>query len=192
MPISEIVSAGASTYLSFAHAIPRKHAQAVQRPRALVWSTSRVLRQGCRVFEPVFGKVMIGHVCQSFSFSDDAMFELGVEVYSFATFFSPPGRVIEKDEFTKKLYQVYQAVCVRKEHGRVPQKARLGLLRSDYMVDTSGDAPSLLQVELNTVSVSFAGLSGQVRAKGGEFRVLLLFWSLHAYEFLAMRLYGIH
>lgn len=92
MPISEIVSAGASTYLSFAHAIPRKHAQAVQRPRALVWSTSRVLRQGCRVFEPVFGKVMIGHVCQSFSFSDDAMFELGVEVYSFATFFSPPGQ----------------------------------------------------------------------------------------------------
>ena len=60
------------------------------------------------------------------------------------------------------------------------------------MVDTSGDAPSLLQVELNTVSVSFAGLSGQVRAKGGEPRVLLLFWSLHAYEFLAMRLYGIH
>ena len=35
---------------------------------------------------------MIGHVCQSFSFSDDAMFELGVEVYSFATFFSPPGQ----------------------------------------------------------------------------------------------------
>lgn len=50
----------------------------------------------------------------------------------------------------------------------VAQPLQLGLHRSDYMIDdpkqSGGDAPALLQVELNTISSAFAGLSSNLTA----------------------------
>lgn len=46
---------------------------------------------------------------------------------------------------------------------RPSQSLSLGLFRSDYMVHqgTPDDAPTIKQVEFNTIASSFGGLSGQ-------------------------------
>eukprot|EP00899_Mesostigma_viride_P010761 jgi/Mesvir1/19687/Mv09956-RA.1 len=63
--------------------------------------------------------------------------------------------VAEVDEFTRRLLDILRAT-----KGMARKNARLGIHRSDYMLD----APTgrLLQVELNTISSSFAGLSSKV------------------------------
>ena len=62
------------------------------------------------------------------------------------------------DEFTGRLMQIY-----RKSISSPRQRAVLGLHRSDYMLhDVEGDPRTVLQVELNTISSSFGGLSRQV------------------------------
>lgn len=65
-------------------------------------------------------------------------------------------RTSKADTFTAKLLDIHSMV-MREE---VKQDVCLGLHRSDYMVDMhTGD---LLQVEMNTISSSFAGLGSQV------------------------------
>ncbi|XP_071151426.1 glutathione synthetase-like isoform X1 [Mytilus edulis] len=73
--------------------------------------------------------------------------------------------VIKVDEFTKHLWDIYEAV---KKEGPVQTKC-LGLFRNDYMMDTGGttntnmDNLKLKQIEFNTIASSFGGLVSQLR-----------------------------
>ncbi|CDK24657.1 unnamed protein product [Kuraishia capsulata CBS 1993] len=60
--------------------------------------------------------------------------------------------------FTGKLWEVYLKA---REFGIVQTKS-LGLFRSDYMLDTANGEERIKQVEFNTVSISFGGLSSKV------------------------------
>lgn len=64
------------------------------------------------------------------------------------------------DDFIENLWRVHQSV---KEEGYA-QTLSLGLFRSDYMLHapSNDEAPSLRQVEFNTISSSFGGLSSLV------------------------------
>jgi len=66
----------------------------------------------------------------------------------------------ESDDFTKRLLKL----CARVQSEGKTQKARLAILRSDYMLHTpvKDEPPQMLQVELNTIASSFAGLSQRV------------------------------
>ncbi|SCU90927.1 LADA_0F07140g1_1 [Lachancea dasiensis] len=71
------------------------------------------------------------------------------------------GNLIEKlgqfdPEFTGKLWNLY----VKAEGSGISQKLALGLFRSDYLLDAQ--SLEVKQVEFNTVSVSFGGLSTKV------------------------------
>lgn len=59
-------------------------------------------------------------------------------------------------EFTGKLWSLYQRVV--KEGSN--QRLKLGVFRSDYLIDKRND--KIKQVEFNTISVSFGGLSTKV------------------------------
>ncbi|KAI1928281.1 Glutathione synthetase [Ophidiomyces ophidiicola] len=65
--------------------------------------------------------------------------------------------LVDVDDFVANLWRVHNAV---KQEGYV-QPLSLGLFRSDYMLHTpeESNAPSLKQVEFNTISSSFGGLS---------------------------------
>ncbi|OGE56970.1 hypothetical protein PENARI_c002G05000 [Penicillium arizonense] len=68
--------------------------------------------------------------------------------------------LIEVDDFVANLWKVHLAV---QKEGYV-QNLSLGLFRSDYMAHVAPTgAPSLKQVEFNTISASFGGLSALVR-----------------------------
>lgn len=68
--------------------------------------------------------------------------------------------LVDVDDFVAKLWETHLAV---KKEGYV-QNLSLGLFRSDYMAhETIGQAPELKQVEFNTISSSFGGLSALVR-----------------------------
>ncbi|GLJ08396.1 hypothetical protein SUGI_0087980 [Cryptomeria japonica] len=56
------------------------------------------------------------------------------------------------DDFTARLLDIHSKTL----QDNIRQEIRLGLHRSDYMLDT--ETGSLLQIELNTISSSFAGL----------------------------------
>ena len=60
-------------------------------------------------------------------------------------------------EFTGRLWKIYEA-CGKRGNGRLDKE--LGILRTDYMLDTRSGIP--LQVEVNTVSTSFMGLGSKV------------------------------
>ncbi|EEB12574.1 glutathione synthetase, putative [Pediculus humanus corporis] len=64
---------------------------------------------------------------------------------------------IKVDEFTKKLFEIYE--CVYNEG--FEQDINLGLFRVDYLLDHC-EQTSIKQVEMNTVSVSFAGACTQL------------------------------
>ncbi|RMD41375.1 hypothetical protein DV735_g3750, partial [Chaetothyriales sp. CBS 134920] len=66
--------------------------------------------------------------------------------------------LIEVDDFLAQLWKIHVAV---KAEGYVDDFS-LGLFRSDYMLDTSSTPASLKQVEFNTISSSFGGLSSLV------------------------------
>ncbi|KAK3136676.1 hypothetical protein QOZ80_5BG0440820 [Eleusine coracana subsp. coracana] len=58
----------------------------------------------------------------------------------------------EVDDFTSRLLEIHKKMMlINKE-----ENIRLGLHRSDYMLDS--ETSSLLQIELNTISASFSGL----------------------------------
>lgn len=64
---------------------------------------------------------------------------------------------IQVDEFTGNLFKIYETV---QDEG-VAQRVALGLLRSDYMIQ-SANANSIKQVELNTVASSFGGIAPNI------------------------------
>lgn len=64
-------------------------------------------------------------------------------------------------DFTGKLFETYQKALALND-GNVKQPLTLGLFRSDYMVDEKDSETSIKQIEFNTVSVSFGGLSPKV------------------------------
>ena len=67
----------------------------------------------------------------------------------------------ESDEFTRNLL----TLCERVQREGSTQWARLAILRSDYMLHQPREEEGqLLQVELNTISSSFGGLSQKVAA----------------------------
>ena len=70
--------------------------------------------------------------------------------------------VAESDDFIRNLLKL----CVRVQREGPTQDARLAILRSDYMLhEPDGvEEGQLLQVELNTIASSFAGLSQRVAA----------------------------
>jgi glutathione synthetase len=74
--------------------------------------------------------------------------------------------LIDVDDFISNLWKVHLAV---KEEGYA-QNLSLGLFRSDYMVHTPPGStnPSLKQVEFNTISSSFGGLSSLVASMHSE------------------------
>lgn len=59
--------------------------------------------------------------------------------------------------FTGKLFEIYEAVT---SNGPLAQPLSLGLFRSDYMIHS--ETEEIKQIEFNTVSVSFGGLSTKV------------------------------
>lgn len=61
--------------------------------------------------------------------------------------------IIKIDDFTNNLYSIYESVL---KAGRA-QETSLGLFRSDYMLDDRSQ--KLQQIEMNAISVSFAGLT---------------------------------
>ncbi|KAK5306402.1 Glutathione synthetase [Exophiala xenobiotica] len=64
--------------------------------------------------------------------------------------------LIQVDDFIAKLWETHLRV---KQDGYI-QNITLGMFRSDYMLHTAKDSPpSLKQVEFNTISSSFGGLS---------------------------------
>ncbi|EGV64679.1 Glutathione synthetase [Yamadazyma tenuis] len=62
-------------------------------------------------------------------------------------------------DFTGKLFDIYKTLI--NENGKVPQPLSLGIFRSDYMIHEA-DNNQIKQIEFNTVSVSFGGLSTKV------------------------------
>lgn len=74
--------------------------------------------------------------------------------------------MIDVDDFISNLWKVHLAV---KQEGYA-QSLSLGLFRSDYMVHTppGSTSPSLKQVEFNTISSSFGGLSSLVATMHSE------------------------
>ncbi|EAL91934.1 hypothetical protein KXX16_007771 [Aspergillus fumigatus] len=74
--------------------------------------------------------------------------------------------LIDVDDFISGLWKVHLSV---KKEGYV-QNLSLGLYRSDYMAHapTNANTPSLKQVEFNTISSSFGGLSSLVRKLHSE------------------------
>lgn len=66
------------------------------------------------------------------------------------------GLSISDKDFTGKLYSCY----LEAEKNGIPQDVSLALIRSDYMYDEQTKV--IKQVEFNTVSVSFGGLSSKV------------------------------
>lgn len=68
-------------------------------------------------------------------------------------------RTIAVDEFTAKQWEIVEQV---KKSG-LTKSLQIGMLRSDYMLDTAkSESLSLSQVEVNTIASSFAGLSSRL------------------------------
>ncbi|XP_020778088.1 glutathione synthetase [Boleophthalmus pectinirostris] len=66
---------------------------------------------------------------------------------------------VEVDEFTSRLFKIHKQIL---KEGR-SQSVVLGLNRSDYMLDQKEDGASALkQIEINTISASFGGLSAGI------------------------------
>ncbi|KAK6463415.1 glutathione synthetase [Scheffersomyces coipomensis] len=63
-------------------------------------------------------------------------------------------------EFTGKLYETYTRAIDESPDKKLLQPLSLGLFRSDYMVHQ--DTNEIKQIEFNTVSVSFGGLSTKI------------------------------
>ncbi|PKY04454.1 glutathione synthase [Aspergillus campestris IBT 28561] len=68
--------------------------------------------------------------------------------------------LIEVDDFVSRLWKVHQAV----DKEGYAQTLSLGLYRSDYMPHAGPSGLSLKQIEFNTISSSFGGLSTRVAA----------------------------
>ncbi len=73
------------------------------------------------------------------------------------------GGVSSMDPYTAKILQLYKQVYVdAPEDSPARQADRLGIHRSDYMLNEQDGNYQLKQVELNTIASSFAGLSCKI------------------------------
>lgn len=70
--------------------------------------------------------------------------------------------VERSDAFTARIMRVWRAARAKKGEHEYANQLRLGLLRSDYMLDESQSRPRLRQIELNTISSSFGPLASLV------------------------------
>lgn len=61
--------------------------------------------------------------------------------------------------FTGELFNIYQKI-LSENGGKLKQELSLGLFRSDYMINSVDE--TIKQIEFNTISVSFGGLSSKV------------------------------
>lgn len=61
--------------------------------------------------------------------------------------------------FTGKLFEIYNK-SLELNNGKIRQPLSLGLFRSDYMINESDQ--TIKQIEFNTISVSFGGLSSKI------------------------------
>ncbi|CAM6100484.1 unnamed protein product [Calypogeia fissa] len=149
-----------------------EHVAAELIPEALVWASLNGLVVGDRAVEnsgtiPGVGLVHAPMSLLPTPFRADA-FNFGVDLSTLfndlvdkvsqdAAFLQHTlSRTQKADEFTARLLKIHSKIL---EEG-VRQNIRLGLHRSDYMLD--GATGSLLQVELNTISSSFSGLGSLV------------------------------
>lgn len=78
------------------------------------------------------------------------------------------GGVSDADPYTGKLLQLYMEIYMDEkgaDHGKFAKLSdRLGIQRSDYMLNANEGDYQLKQVELNTIAASFAGLAVNVAA----------------------------
>lgn len=75
------------------------------------------------------------------------------------------GSVSQADPYTGKLVQLYEKIYMQDETNFAHLADRLGVHRSDYMLNSADKATfELKQVELNTIASSFAGLAVNVAA----------------------------
>ncbi|XP_022083931.1 glutathione synthetase-like [Acanthaster planci] len=65
---------------------------------------------------------------------------------------------IKVDDFTAKLFEIYEEM----HQAGFTKPVKLTLLRSDYMIDTSGPQQVMKQVEINTMASSFGGLAANL------------------------------
>ncbi|XP_066356177.1 glutathione synthetase, chloroplastic-like isoform X1 [Miscanthus floridulus] len=94
-------------------------------------------RQACEL-APIFNE-LVDRVSMDGNFLQDAL-----------------SKTREVDDFTSRLLEIHRKMMeINKE-----ENIRLGLHRSDYMLDS--ETSSLLQIELNTISASFPGLGSLV------------------------------
>ena len=70
--------------------------------------------------------------------------------------------VERNDDFTARTMRVWREARKKKGERAYATQLRLGLLRSDYMLDESQSRPRLRQIELNTISSSFGPLAALV------------------------------
>ncbi|XP_070574343.1 glutathione synthetase-like [Ptychodera flava] len=72
---------------------------------------------------------------------------------------------IQVDDFTRKLYEIYEKVHIK---GNPAQPINFAMLRADYMFDTArgketpAEEMKLRQIEINTIASSFAGLGSKL------------------------------
>jgi len=86
------------------------------------------------------------------------------------------------DPYTAKILQLYKQVYVDSDEDSPARQAdRLGIHRSDYMLNENDGEYQLKQVELNTIASSFAGLSCKI---AGLHRYLTSRFSTETSEFL--------
>ncbi|XP_066358533.1 glutathione synthetase, chloroplastic-like [Miscanthus floridulus] len=94
-------------------------------------------RQACEL-APIFNE-LVDRVSMDGNFLQDAL-----------------SKTRQVDDFTSRLLEIHRKIMeINKE-----ENIRLGLHRSDYMLDS--ETSSLLQIELNTISASFPGLGSLV------------------------------
>ncbi|CAD6267678.1 unnamed protein product [Miscanthus lutarioriparius] len=100
-------------------------------------------RQACEL-APIFNE-LVDRVSMDGNFLQDAL-----------------SKTRQVDDFTSRLLEIHRKMMeINKE-----ENIRLGLHRSDYMLDS--ETSSLLQIELNTISASFPGLGSLVIFTGLE------------------------
>ncbi|EJS41788.1 gsh2p [Saccharomyces arboricola H-6] len=97
--------------------------------------------------QPVFNE-LYARVTQDMAHSDSFMHK------------ETEAMALSDSEFTGKLWSLY--LDTLKLTGSEKQPLKLGIFRSDYLIDKKSGNDQIKQVEFNTVSVSFAGLSGKV------------------------------
>ncbi|CAI4051002.1 hypothetical protein SKDZ_15G1090 [Saccharomyces kudriavzevii ZP591] len=98
--------------------------------------------------QPIFNE-LYARITQDMARSDSFLFK------------TTQALALSDPEFTGKLWSLYLDTLSVGEKKK-KQNLKLGIFRSDYLIDKKNGNDQIKQVEFNTVSVSFAGLAGKV------------------------------